>query len=104
MYEEMRLAGLADPEYHQTSGSVKLTLPSAAVDSELEARLPSGSRDLVRFIREGERLSTGEIAVASGRSRPVVIRQLKALQDAGVIRWFGNSARDPRAYWTINTE
>ncbi len=104
MYEEMRLAGLADPEYHQTSGSVRLTLPSAAVDSELEARLPPGSRDLVRFIREGERLSTGEIAVASGRSRPVVIRQLKALQDAGVIRWFGNSARDPRAYWTIITE
>jgi ATP-dependent DNA helicase RecG len=56
MFEEMRLAGLADPEYHQTSGSVQLALPSTAVDRELEARFPPGSRDLVRCIREGERV------------------------------------------------
>lgn len=37
MFEEMRLAGLADPLYQQTSGSVRLTLSSEAVDRELEA-------------------------------------------------------------------
>ena len=26
MFEEMRLVGLTDPDYHQTSGSVRLTL------------------------------------------------------------------------------
>ena len=31
MFEEMRLAGLADPEYHQTAGSVRLTLRAALV-------------------------------------------------------------------------
>ncbi len=104
IFEEMRLAGLADPEYQQTSGSVSLTLPSVAVDRELEDRLPPGSRDLVRFVRVGGRVSTGDIAEASGRSRPVVIRQLRALRDAGVIAWVGNSPRDPRAYWMIRTE
>lgn len=104
MFEEMRLAGLADPEYQQTSGSVRLILPSAAVDRELEARLPAGSRDLVRFIREGGRVSTGDLVEATGRSRPVVIRQLKALREAGVISWVGNSPKDPRAYWTIHPE
>ena len=104
MFEEMRLAGLADPEYHQTSGSVRLTLPSDAVDQALEARLPRGSRDLVRFVRENLRPSTGDLVEATGRSRPVVIRQLRGLQDAGVVRWVGNSPKDPRAYWTIDDE
>jgi ATP-dependent DNA helicase RecG len=102
MFEEMRLAGLADPEYQQTAGSVRLTLPSTAVDRELEARLPPRSRDLVRFIREGGRVSTGELVEATGRSRPVVIRQLNALRDAGVVTWVGNSLKDPRAYWTLH--
>ena len=104
MFEEMRRDGLADPEYVQTAGSVRLTLSSAAVDRELESRLPSGSRVLVRLITEGSRVSTGDLAEASGRSRPVVIKQLKALRDAGVIHWVGNSPNDPRAYWTINIE
>lgn len=40
MIEEMRLAGLADPEYHQTSGSVQLVLRASKVDRGLDARLP----------------------------------------------------------------
>lgn len=101
MFEEMRLAGLADPDHFQTSGSVRLTLSSAPVDRELERRLPAGARDLVRLIREGGRLSTGDLTDTAGRSRPVVIRQLKALQDAGIIEWVGHSPKDPRAYWTL---
>lgn len=104
MFEEMRLAGLADPEYFQTSGSVRLTLSSAPVDRELEGRLPAGARDLVRLIREGGRLSTGDLTEATGRSRPVVIRQLKALQSAGIIDWVGHSPKDPRAYWSLRVE
>jgi len=61
MFEEMRLAGLADPEYVQTSGSVRLSLTSTVVDRALESRLPPGARDLVRMIREGGRVSTGDL-------------------------------------------
>ena len=104
MYEEMRLAGLADPAYHQTSGSVQVVLSSAPIDRVLEARLPSGARDLLRVVREAGRASTGELVEASGRSRPVVLRQLRALEDAGLIRWTGNSHKDPRAYWSLRVE
>ena len=38
MFEEMRLAGLADPDYVQTSGSVRLTLSSAPLNRALEDR------------------------------------------------------------------
>lgn len=104
MFEEMRLAGLADPAYHQTAGSVRLTLTSTPVDRELEARLPKGSRDLVRIVRESGRTSTGDLVEASGRSRPVVLRQLRALQEAGIVVWSGHSKQDPRAYWSLRVE
>lgn len=104
MFEEMRLAGLADPSYHQTSGSVRVTLTSTPVDRALEARLPRGSRDLVRIIREAGRASTGDIMEASGRSRPVVLKQLRALQSAEIIAWVGHSPKDPRAYWALRVE
>jgi ATP-dependent DNA helicase RecG len=104
MFEEMRLAGLADPLYRQTAGSVRLTLTSAPVDRELEERLPKGARDLVRIIREEGRASTGDLVEATRLSRPVVIRQLRALREAGLLDWTGNSKQDPRAYWSLRVE
>ncbi len=102
IFEQMRLAGLANPEYLQTAGSVRLTLNANAIDHELEARLPAGAIDLIRYIRDGIRVSTGELVEATGHSRPHVLSQLKALRDAGVIAWVGNHPKDPRAYWTLN--
>lgn len=101
MFEEMRLAGLADPSYQQTSGSVRLTLSSMAVDRELEARLPVGARDLIRAIRESPRPSTGDLSAALGVSRPVIIRHLRALEDEGLVEWIGRTPKDPRAYWRL---
>jgi ATP-dependent DNA helicase RecG len=99
IFEEMRLAGLADPVYRQTSGSVRLILNSAPIDIELESRLPRGARDLVRYVREAGRISTGDLVQASGYSRPVVVKQLNALKDAGLVEWVGKSPKDSRAYW-----
>ncbi len=101
IFEEMRLAGLSDPSYFQTSGSVRVTLSSAPVDRELESRLPPGARDIASLVRQTGRLSTGEIIAASGLSRPVVIRQLKSLQEAGILERHGHSPKDPRAYWAL---
>ena len=103
MYEEMRLAGLNDPIYRQTSGSVRLTLLGEPVDRALEARLPEHARAITAALREGGRLSTGEIAAVIGVSRPTAQRELATLRDAGVIDWIGKSARDPRAYWQLRT-
>jgi len=104
IFEEMRLAGLADPEYRQTSGSVRLVLESTPIDVELESRLPPGARDLVRIVREAGRISTGDLVESSGYSRPVVVKQLNALRDVGLIEWIGKSRKDPRAYWRLKRE
>lgn len=104
MFEEMRLAGLADPEYHQTAGSVHLTLRASPVDRALDDRLPGHWRQAMRIVRDGERVSTGDIQDALGVSRPVTIRLLRAMAEAGLIEWVGKSDRDPRAYWQPRVE
>ncbi len=104
MFDEMHLAGLADPEYSQTAGSVRLMLSSQPVDRQLEARLPPGARELLRAINNSGRLSTGDAAEATGQSRPTVLRHLRALQAEGLITWVGQSTKDPRAYWTRRLE
>jgi ATP-dependent DNA helicase RecG len=101
MFEEMRLAGLNDPIYRQTSGSVTVKLLAEPVDRRLEARLNTNARAIVAALRESERLSTGELVEALGASRPVVQRELGALREAEVVEWVGNSPRDPRAYWRL---
>lgn len=103
MFEEMRQAGLTDPIYRQTSGSVQLTLLGEPVDKALEARLPEHARAITAALREAGRLSTGEIAEEIGVSRPVAQRELGILREAEVIEWIGKSPRDPRAYWQLKT-
>ena len=104
IFEEMRFAGLADPGYTQTAGSVRLTLSSAVVDRALEERLPWAARRVLRLIREAGRLSTGEAVEATGSSRPAVLRQLKALEREGLVEWVGKSKKDPRAYWRLRVD
>ncbi|WP_050897173.1 ATP-binding protein [Patulibacter medicamentivorans] len=101
IFDEMRQAGLVDPAYRQTSGSVELTLLAEPVDRELEARLPGHARAITSALRQAGRLSTGEVTDLLGLSRPVVQRELAALREAGVIEWVGKSPRDPRAFWRI---
>ncbi|WP_320668543.1 ATP-binding protein [Patulibacter defluvii] len=101
IFDEMRQAGLVDPSYRQTSGSVELTLLAEPVDRELEARLPGHARAITSALREAGRLSTGEVVDLLELSRPVVQRELAALREAGVIEWVGKSPRDPRAFWRI---
>jgi len=101
IFEEMRAAGLVDPVYRQTSGSVLLTLSADPADRALDARLPEEARLIMTALRERERLSTGEIAEALGLSRPATLQRLKVLLGEGLIEWVGKSARDPRAYWRL---
>jgi ATP-dependent DNA helicase RecG len=103
MFDEMRQAGLTDPIYHQTAGSVQLTLSAEPVDRELEARLPAHARAITAALRRAGHLSTGDVVDVLGLSRPTVQRELAALRDAGVIEWVGKSVRDPRAYWQLKT-
>jgi ATP-dependent DNA helicase RecG len=101
MFQEMRLAGLADPLYDQTQASVRLTLLGEPVDRQLEALLPRQTRAIVGALRDAGRLSTGEVAEVLGVSRITASKHLRALQSAGLVVWAGKSAKDPRASWSL---
>jgi ATP-dependent DNA helicase RecG len=101
IFEEMRAAGLVDPVYGQTAGSVLLTLSAESTDRALEARLPDEARAITAALRQAGRLSTGEVAEVLGLSRPATIRRLESLRSEGLIEWVGKSANDPRAYWRL---
>lgn len=103
MFEEMRHAGLTDPIYSQTSGSVELQLLAEPADRRLEERLPEHARAIMRALRSAGRMSTGEVTEALGVSRPVAQRELNTLREAGVVEWVGKSKKDPRAYWRLKT-
>lgn len=101
MYEEMRLAGLQEPRYRQSSAAVLVELSGDPVERRLDALLPQETRESVGALRDAGRMSTIEVADAIGLSRPVTIRRLSVLRDAGVVAWIGKSPKDPRAYWTL---
>jgi len=101
MFDEMRQAGLSDPVYRQTSGSVELQLSAEPVDRQLEERLPEHARAITRLLRSEGRMSTGELKEALSISRPLVQKELNILKDAEVIEWVGKSPKDPRAYWRL---
>jgi ATP-dependent DNA helicase RecG len=103
IFEEMRHAGLTDPVYRQTSGSVELKLLAEPVDRRLEAGLPEDARAVAAALRSAGRLSTGEIRELLNVSRPVAQKVLGELKDAEVIEWVGKSPKDPRAYWQLKT-
>jgi len=104
IFEEMRHAGLTDPIYRQTSGSVELKLLAEPVDRRLEAGLPESARAITAALRSAGRLSTGEVKEILGVSRPVAQRELGLLREAGVVEWVGKSKKDPRAYWKLRTQ
>jgi ATP-dependent DNA helicase RecG len=101
IYEEMRLAGLGDPLYRQSSGAVHLELSGVPADRKLDALLPFDTREVVATLREAKRLSTMEIAERIGLSRPATLKRLNAMRRAGLVEWIGNSPKDPRAYWRL---
>jgi ATP-dependent DNA helicase RecG len=104
MFEEMSLAGLVQPEFHQTSGSVQVVLSGRQIDPQLEARLPPRARELLQVVREREHPSTGDVMAAMGLSRPAAIKALQALSDEGLVERVGRSTTDPRAYWRVRSD
>jgi len=104
MFEEMRLNGLSEPLYTQTSATVRLTLSAVLVDPELAARLPAQYPRILEQLRSDAPVSTGDVAETLGVAQPTAIRYLKAMEAAGLIDWVGKSARDPRAYWRLHSE
>jgi ATP-dependent DNA helicase RecG len=103
IFDEMRLVGLTDPVYKQSSGSVRLSLVSIPrLDSRTASRLPARSQEILDLLRRsGGPMSTGDIADSLKLSRPATTTRLRALQEERLIHWIGKSPKDPRAVWAI---
>lgn len=101
MFDEMHRAGLSDPMYRQTSGSVRLILSGASTQRELTERLPAAQQRILEVLRETPELSTGEVAEAAGVARPTALRHLDKLRAAKYVEWTGKSAKDPHASWRL---
>ena len=105
MFDEMRRTGLTDPTYRQTSGSVRLVLASMQrLDPRIAALLPTGSQEMLGQLRTAGPLGTGDLAASVSVSRPVALKRLRALEQAGLVRWTGKSQTDPRAVWTATED
>lgn len=103
IFDEMRLRGLTEPLYTQTSASVKLALSSAdAMPQEIREALAPHALDALNLLRRaGRPLGTGQVADLAGITRPTAGRYLQALREAGLVTWEGTSPRDPRATWRL---
>lgn len=102
MVAEMRDAGLTDPTYRQTSGSVIVTLDAASGLSTHQMQgLPKGAVEVLQLLRSTGPLSTGDVASGVNVARPTVLRALKALRDKDLVSWRGMSQKDPRAVWSV---
>lgn len=102
MFAGMRDAGLIDPEYRQTEGSVTVILRAdSRLPPDVLVRLPRGSLDALKILKSADRpLSTGDVQEALRLGRPTVIRILNALRRESLVEWRGQSKRDPRATWS----
>lgn len=100
MYEEMRLAGLPDPDYRQTSGSVVLTLSGKPLPRAARGVSDRGA-ELLRVLSGAGAygLGTGALVHITRWSRPTVLRELRSLASDGLIEWIGQSRNDPLAVW-----
>jgi len=104
IFDEMRAAGLVDPVYRHNPASVTLILAATSLNPDVAERLPSRAREVMEHIRSSGGMSTGDVAAATGLSKPATLTRLRALQDAGLIDWVGKSPKDPRAYWKLHSE
>ena len=103
IFDEMAAYGLVEPQYQQTSGSVRLTLLGVTrITPAVAATLPTGAERALQSLRAARRpMGTGDIAEAIGLARPATLKALKALRGLGEVDWHGKSPKDPRATWAL---
>lgn len=102
MVRAMEAAGLPRPVVTQSAGGVTVALLAGVPAAKKLKSLPESARALFLMLSQAGRASTGELVEATGRSRTVVLRNLRLLEAQSLIRRVGGGATDPQAYWTVD--
>lgn len=101
MFEEMERAGLPDPIFAQTAGSVRVTFLADPLSARVLALLPSGSERFVEVLSRTGRTTTSHAMEILGASRPTVLQYLHRLESAGLVEAVRMSPNDPRGFWRL---
>ncbi|WP_371151417.1 ATP-binding protein [Buchananella felis] len=103
IFEEMKMRGLTDPIYRQSSSSVTLTLSGTpATNPDALKSLTKSAHTVLEAMRlAGKPLSTGQVAELAGIARATAGRALQSLVEAGLVQWHGVSPQDPNATWRL---
>jgi ATP-dependent DNA helicase RecG len=101
MFEEMERAGLPDPIFAQTAGSVKVTFLADPLSARVLALLPVGSERFVEAMSRTGRITTSQAMELLGASRPTVVKYLHRLETAGLAEAVRMSPKDPRGFWRL---
>lgn len=102
MVRAMEAAGLTRPVVTQSAGGVTVALLAGVPVARELKPLPETAQALFLMLSQAGRASTGDIVKATGRSRTVVLRNLRLLEAQSLIRRVGGGATDPQAYWTTD--
>ena len=103
MFDEMRRAGLPEPELEQTDAGFRVTLYNRAESERdfvqrLLATMPAGLGAVIDRLFEQASITTVEAAALSGFSRQHVRRRMQELEGQGFVRRVGHSTSDPASF------
>lgn len=106
MFDEMKLAGLPEPELEQTDAGFRVTLYNQAESERdfvqrLLASMPPGFSAVIDSLFQEAIITTAAAATLSGFSRQHVRRRMQGLEDQGFVRRVGLSTSDPASYWEL---
>ena len=102
MVAGMESTGRQRPIVTQTAGGVTVTLLGTVARGGKLMALPQTARDIFQQLSLLGSTGTGDLVRSTGRSRPVVLRNLRLLESRGLVERTGNSPTDPQAYWSVS--
>jgi ATP-dependent DNA helicase RecG len=106
MFREMADADLPEPSLGQTEAGFKITLNRLSETDRVRVRelinsVPDWMIGSIHTLIADRRVTTSQVARLSKVVNPTARRHLQRLEELGLVRRIGSSAKDPHAYWEL---
>ena len=110
----MESAFLHEPKFSEPGNKVVLTLENNIVSRHLRTRVSlekqfhdfdelTGDEQLIvhYMYNSGEIMTTSKAVELTGRSRKLIVKTMKNLQELGILNWYGANKNDRNQYYTL---
>lgn len=114
IYSEMESAFLYEPKFSEPGYKVVLTLENNIVSRHLRTRVSlekqfhdfdelTGDEQLIvhYMYNSGEIMTTSKAVELTGRSRKLIVKTMKNLQELGILNWYGANKNVRNQYYTL---